>query len=128
MTPDLTSSDSHAKHGTSLASGQRIKLLFARYKLLALLLAVAVIWVFFSFLTEGAFVTPRNLSNLLRQMSITGMLACGMVFVIISGEIDLSVGSLLGLLGGVAAVLTVNLQWGSWPAVAVVLLLGLAAG
>ncbi|MFP3616700.1 sugar ABC transporter permease, partial [Paraburkholderia sp. SIMBA_050] len=86
----------------------RIKQLFARYKLLALLLAVAVIWVFFSFLTEGAFVTPRNLSNLLRQMSITGMLACGMVFVIISGEIDLSVGSLLGLLGGVAAILNVT--------------------
>jgi ABC-type antimicrobial peptide transport system permease subunit len=44
MTPDLTSTESHAKHGASLASGQRIKLLFARYKLLALLLAVAGIY------------------------------------------------------------------------------------
>jgi len=107
---------------------QELRTLFVRYKILALLLALAVIWVFFHIATDGAFISSRNLSNLLRQTSITGMLACGMVFVIIAGEIDLSVGSLLGLLGGVAAVLTVNLQWGSWPAVAVVLLMGLAAG
>jgi len=84
---------------------QRVMHYFARYKILALLLAIAAIWVFFFFLTQGAFLTPRNLSNLLRQMSITGLLACGMVFVIIAGEIDLSVGSLLGLVGGVAAIL-----------------------
>jgi D-xylose transport system permease protein len=107
---------------------QEFRTLFVRYKILALLLALAAIWIFFHVATDGAFISSRNLSNLLRQTSITGMLACGMVFVIIAGEIDLSVGSLLGLLGGIAAVLTVNLQWGSWPAVAVVLLLGLAAG
>jgi D-xylose transport system permease protein len=61
------------------------------------LIAIAIIWGFFSFMTDGGFVTPRNLSNLLRQMSVTGILACGMVLVIIAGEIDLSVGSLLGL-------------------------------
>ena len=54
-------------------------------------------------------------------MSVTGMLACGMVLVIIAGEIDLSVGSLLGLLGGLAAILTVNLGWNTWLAVAAVL-------
>ena len=107
---------------------QHIQQLFARYKLLALLLAVAAIWIFFHAATGGDFVTPRNLSNLFRQMAITGMLACGMVFVIIAGEIDLSVGSLLGLLGGVAAVLTVNLGWSTVPAIAAVLLLGLLIG
>ncbi len=85
----------------------QVKQLFTRYKMLALLIAVVLIWVFFSWQTEGGFLTPRNLSNLLRQMSITGILACGMVLVIISGEIDLSVGSMLGLLGGVAAILDV---------------------
>lgn len=85
-----------------------VKQLFTRYKMLALLIAVALIWLFFSWQTEGGFVTPRNLSNLLRQMSITGILACGMVLVIIAGEIDLSVGSQLGLLGGVAALLDVT--------------------
>lgn len=107
---------------------QEFRALFVRYKILALLLALAVIWVFFHIATDGAFISSRNLSNLLRQTSITGMLACGMVFVIIAGEIDLSVGSLLGLLGGIAAVMTVNMAWGSWPTVIVVLLLGLAAG
>ncbi|WP_266160299.1 sugar ABC transporter permease [Dyella silvatica] len=107
---------------------QYIQQLFVRYKILALLLAVAVIWIFFNKFTDGSFLTPRNLSNLLRQMAITGMLACGMVFVIISGEIDLSVGSLLGLLGGVAAVLTVNLGWPTWPAIATVMALGVAIG
>ncbi len=84
---------------------EQLKAAFARYKVLALVIAIAVLWVLFSQLTGGDFLTPRNLSNLLRQMAITGMLACGMVFVIISGEIDLSVGSLLGLLGGISAIL-----------------------
>lgn len=107
---------------------QHIQQLFARYKILALLLAVAVIWIFFHAATGGDFLTSRNLSNLFRQMAITGMLACGMVFVIIAGEIDLSVGSLLGLLGGMAAVLTVNLGWSTVPAIAAVLVLGLLIG
>lgn len=86
----------------------KIKQLFTQYKILALLFAIALIWAFFSWKTEGGFISPRNLSNLMRQMAITGILACGMVFVIIAGEIDLSVGSLLGLLGGAAAVLDVS--------------------
>ncbi|MFL6657083.1 MAG: sugar ABC transporter permease [Massilia sp.] len=86
----------------------KFKQLFTQYKILALLFAIALIWAFFSWKTEGGFISPRNLSNLMRQMAITGILACGMVFVIIAGEIDLSVGSLLGLLGGVAAVLDVS--------------------
>lgn len=129
MTPDVTSeSPGDAASSASYGSGQRFQQLFARYKILALLLAVAAIWIFFSFLTHGAFVTPRNLSNLLRQMSITGMLACGMVFVIIAGEIDLSVGSLLGLLGGVAAILDVNRHWPLAVTVPVVMVLGVLVG
>jgi D-xylose transport system permease protein len=107
---------------------QQIQQLFVRYKILALLIAVAIIWVFFHIKTDAAFVTPGNLSNLFRQMAITGMLACGMVFVIIAGEIDLSIGSQLGLLGGVVAILTVNQGWGTWPAIGAVLVLGLLIG
>ncbi|PKU24954.1 sugar ABC transporter permease [Telmatospirillum siberiense] len=84
---------------------KRLKDVFSRYKILTLLLAISVIWGLFTYMTGGDFLTPRNFSNLLRQMAITGMLAAGMVFVIIAGEIDLSVGSLLGLLGGIAAIL-----------------------
>ena len=105
-----------------------IKQLFRQYKIMALLIAIAIIWAFFSWKTEGGFVTPRNLSNLLRQMSITGILACGMVLVIIGGEIDLSVGSMLGLLGGVAAVLNVTHHLPLPLNLFLVLLLGLALG
>ncbi|WP_084186850.1 sugar ABC transporter permease [Andreprevotia chitinilytica] len=106
----------------------RLKQLFSQYKMLALLIAIALIWAFFAWKTQGGFLSPRNFSNLLRQMSITGMLACGMVFVIISGEIDLSVGSLLGLLGGVAAVLDVIYKVPLPLNIAIVLGLGVLIG
>ncbi|WP_211462703.1 sugar ABC transporter permease [Collimonas silvisoli] len=105
-----------------------IKQLFRQYKIMALLIAIAIIWAVFSWKTEGGFVTPRNLSNLLRQMSITGILACGMVLVIIGGEIDLSVGSMLGLLGGVAAVLNVTHHLPLPLNLCLIPLLGLALG
>jgi D-xylose transport system permease protein len=105
-----------------------IKQLFTQYKILALLIAIAIIWAFFSFKTEGGFVSPRNLSNLMRQMAVTGVVACGMAFVIIAGEIDLSVGSLLGLLGGIAAVLDVTHHLPVAATIAVVLACGMALG
>ncbi|AKM05104.1 sugar ABC transporter permease [Burkholderia pyrrocinia] len=129
MNSELSSStpatpDAEVRRPTS----RQLRQVFVRYKILALLFAVVAIWAFFSVLTDGAFVTPRNVSNLLRQMSITGMLACGMVFVIIAGEIDLSVGSLLGLLGGVAAILDVNRHWPVAATVPAVLALGVLIG
>ncbi|VEB22598.1 sugar ABC transporter permease [Avibacterium volantium] len=93
-----------------------------------MLIAIVVIMVFFSFATEGAYLSARNFSNLLRQTSITGILAIGMVFVIISAEIDLSVGSLMGLLGGFAAITNV---WWDWPlslTIVVTLALGILLG
>ena len=105
-----------------------LKRLFTQYKILALLVAVALIWTFFHWMTEGGFTSARNVSNLMRQMSITGILACGMVFVIIAGEIDLSIGSLLGLLGGMAAVLDVTHGMPLPLSIAVVLGAGLLCG
>lgn len=93
-----------------------------------MLIAIIVIMAFFSFATDGAYLSARNISNLLRQTSITGILAIGMVFVIISAEIDLSVGSMMGLLGGFAAI--TNVWWG-WPlslTIIVTLMLGLMLG
>lgn len=74
--------------------------------------AIIAIMLFFTWTTDGAYLSARNVSNLLRQTAITGILAVGMVFVIISAEIDLSVGSMMGLLGGVAAICDV---WLGWP-------------
>lgn len=77
-----------------------------------MLIAIVVIMAFFFIATEGAYLSARNMSNLLRQTAITGILAIGMIFVIISAEIDLSVGSMMGLLGGFAAIADV---WWGWP-------------
>ncbi len=104
------------------------KRFFSQYKILTLLFAIVLIWAFFGYLTEGAFLTPRNFSNLLRQMAITGMLASGMVFIIISGEIDLSVGASLGLLGGLCAIMDYTYHLPVAVTVTVVIVLGIAIG
>lgn len=72
-----------------------------------MILALIGIWILFSVLTDGRYLIPRNISNLSRQMSITAVLAIGMVMIIVATHIDLSVGSILGLTGGLAAVLQV---------------------
>ncbi len=77
------------------------------FQMLVMVAAIVFIMIFFSVMTDWSYLTPRNISNLFRQTAITGILAIGMVFVIISGEIDLSVGSMMGLLGGLAAILDV---------------------
>jgi D-xylose transport system permease protein len=78
------------------------------WRALTMVGALLVIWIIFSITTGGTFLTPRNLSLLVRQMSVTAILAIGMVLVIVAGQIDLSVGALAGLLGGVAAIGYVN--------------------
>lgn len=107
---------------------KKLQRFFTQYKIVTLLFAIVMIWSFFGMLSEGAFLTPRNFSNLLRQMAITGMLASGMVFVIISGEIDLSVGALLGLLGGVMAIMDYTFHLPMAVTIATVILLGIAVG
>ncbi|MBI3544053.1 MAG: inner-membrane translocator [Deltaproteobacteria bacterium] len=62
--------------------------------------------------TNGGFFSPRNLSNLSRQVSINGILSVGMTFVILTGGIDLSVGSIVALAGVVAGILQVNMGYG----------------
>jgi D-xylose transport system permease protein len=91
-------------------------------------LALIAIWVTFTFLTENVFLTPRNLSNLFVQTVTTAILAIGMVLIIVTGHIDLSVGSVLGFAGAVCAMLMIKLEWGVLPSVAVTMLVGLAVG
>ena len=67
--------------------------------------ALAVIWLGFHFLSDGAFLTSRNLWNLSVQSASIAIMATGMVLIIVSRNIDLSVGSLLGFIGYVMAVM-----------------------
>ncbi len=95
------------------------------YIMVASLIAIGIV---FSILTNGIFFSPRNVSLLARQATIDGVLAIGMMFVMVAGHIDLSVGSVLGFAGNVAAVLMVWHHWGTIPAILVTILVGMAAG
>lgn len=90
--------------------------------------ALIVIWLFFHWQTGEIFLTPRNLSNLMLQTSVTGIIAVGMLMVIVSGNIDLSVGSLLALAGGVAAIFLTNLGYGVVPSILAAIAVGVSIG
>lgn len=73
-----------------------------------LLLSLIVIMGFFQFMTNGTLFQPLNLTNLILQNSYVIVMALGMLLVIVAGHIDLSVGSVCGFVGAVAAVLMVE--------------------
>lgn len=85
-------------------------------------------------ITNGDFFTARNLTNLCRQVSINGILSVGMTYVILTGGIDLSVGSVVALSGIVAGIVQVNLGYaeqgtfGALLSFAAAMAVGLAAG
>ena len=95
---------------------------------LALLFALLAICIFFNIVTDGIFLSPKNITNLTRQSSIVGLLAVGMVFVIVSGNIDLSVGSLTGLTGGLSAIIGFWLGWSLPMVIISTLLIGIFLG
>jgi D-xylose transport system permease protein len=90
--------------------------------------ALVVIWLLFTWATDGIFLEARNFSNLMRQTAVTGVLAVGMLMVIVAGQIDLSVGSVVGLTGGVAAIVLTWLGWGLVPSLAAAILVGALIG
>ncbi len=79
-------------------------------KTLAMPIALAAICVYFA-LKQPAFLSPRNFTQLLVQFSIIGTLALGMFMILLTGQIDLSVGSGVGLIGGITAVLVTEHAW-----------------
>ena len=89
---------------------------------------LAVIWLYFHWATNSIFLTPRNLSNLMTQMSVTAILAVGMLMVIVSGNIDLSVGSVLGFAGGTAVYCMSVLGYGLPASIVIAIIIALAIG
>ena len=86
--------------GSALAPVRaRLSYLEIDTRLLGMVLALAIIWIGFGLVSGGTFLSPRNLWNLSVQSASIAIMATGMVLVIVSRGIDLSVGSLLGFLG-----------------------------
>ena len=90
--------------------------------------ALIGIWIVFTIASRGTFLLPRNMTNLFRQSVFTGIMAIGMVNVIVLGQVDLSVGSLAGLCGGILAILNVWQGLSSGLAIIITLVVGLLLG
>jgi D-xylose transport system permease protein len=93
-----------------------------------MLFFVVVISLVFGLLTNGVFLIPRNIALLARQTTVVGILSIGMMFVIVAGHIDLSVGSMLGFCGTLAAVLQVWLKVDTYSTILIVMLVGMLLG
>ncbi len=93
-----------------------------------MLLALVVIMGFFQVMTDGTLMRPVNITNLILQNSYIIIMALGMLLVIVSGHIDLSVGSVVGFIGAVAAVLLVNYNLPVLVVIPICLLVGILIG
>jgi len=90
------------------------------------LLLVFVLGLIFN--ADGAFLKWDTHRDMLRQVSVFGILACGMTFVIISGGIDLSVGSILGFAAVLFSLFSIHWGWSPLLAIGLTLVLGMIAG
>ncbi|SFP86569.1 putative multiple sugar transport system permease protein [Variovorax sp. PDC80] len=93
-----------------------------------MLISLVAIMVLFQVLTDGTLLRPLNLTNLLLQNSYVVIMALGMLLVIVAGHIDLSVGSVCGFIGALAAVLMVEYEWHFVPTAIVSILAGAVIG
>lgn len=93
-----------------------------------MVIALVFITALFWFLTDGVNFKPLNITNLILQNGFILVLAIGMVLVIITGNIDLSVGSIVAFIGAIAGVLIINNNVPVWLAVAIALLAGALIG
>ena len=89
-----------------------------------MLISLVAIMALFQVLTDGTLLRPLNLTNLVLQNSYIVIMALRMLLVIVAGHIDLSVGSVCGFIGALAAVLMVNQGWHWVPTILVCLVAG----
>lgn len=105
-----------------------ISLLRANIRDYMMYIALIIIMGFFTFKTNGGFITARNLTNLINQAGYVAVLAIGMTIILILKHIDLSVGYVAGFCGAAAAIFMTRYQINEWAAILLVLVLGLAIG
>ena len=91
------------------------------------MIGLALIWAIFQF-ENDRFLSAENLTNLMLQITAIGLISVGVVYVLLLGEIDLSVGAVSGLAAAVMAVLNVKHGWNPYLAIAAAIVVGLAIG
>ncbi len=91
-------------------------------------LALVAIYLIFAVLTKGANLSPANINNLVMQNGYVVILAVGMLLCVLTGNIDLGVGSIVAVAGSAAGIILVDYKMNMWVAIAVALLIGLISG
>jgi D-xylose transport system permease protein len=94
---------------------------------LRVVIGLALIWAIFQY-ENDRFLSAQNLTNLMLQIAATGLISIGIVYVLLLGEIDLSVGAVSGLAAAVMAVLNVKHGWNPYLAIAAAVAVGLSIG
>lgn len=94
----------------------------------AMAVALVVIMILFQILTAGVLFKPLNITNIILQNSYVLILSVGMLLVILTGNVDLSVGSVAAFIGAVSAVFMVNYNMPVWISIILCLLIGALVG
>ena len=128
--PPLDRADERVTHAADV--GGMLRAFFNRVRAgdlgsLPVVVGLAIIWTVFQSLNP-VFLSPDNLVNLLFDCSTVGVIALGIVCILMVGEIDLSVGSVSGFASALVGVLWVNQGWPVAVAIVAALLVGAAAG
>lgn len=95
----------------------------------AMVIALVIVFVLFAYLTDWRLLYPQNMSNLMLQNGYVLVMACGMLLCILTGgNIDLSIGSVICLVGGLAAVMITNMSMNPILTIVICLVVGLLVG
>ena len=113
------------KHETTVLKKETVFKTLRAYSMVIILVVISIL---FHLLTDGLIFTSMNLTNIVLQNSYVVLLICGMLPVILTGNVDLSVGSVLAFVGAIAAILQVNYGMGVVPTLVISLAVGLAIG
>lgn len=100
----------------------------SRFRLIPMIAVLIVVWLVLEVLTDGLFLSARNLTNLSGQVSITAVLTAGAVMLMVPGNIDLSLGATVAASAVVAAIASTTYGLGFWPTVFITLAFGLMLG
>lgn len=114
---------------TGSPKNNSIKSLFqVNFRQYSMIIALVFIMVLFQIITDGLLLKPLNITNLILQNSYILVLAVGMLLVIVTGHIDLSVGSIAAFVGAISAIMMVNYEMSPFLAIVISLVLGAVIG
>lgn len=108
-----------------MEKGKKVNLDMKQY---GMFLALIAIYVIFAFLTGGKNLSPANINNLIMQNGYVVILAIGMLLCVLTGNVDLGVGSVVALTGAAAGIILADYKLNMWVAILATLVIGLLVG